>query len=430
MLVGEFGNTFKTINPIEFDSDQALYDYDLIFMDLKFILNLPHKTYGPTYLSKFHKRTLEIAEYLNIPNKYIICFTPLTKEIKFSQPLNRSTSISTLSILIDPNSFETIASSGTKINILESPLKDIFLKYRLAFRYENYFNRFIGTPLMTIENTDKTISILNKKILFIPNVITLLLKEKEFFNDLYIILEKIYTPKINFDSPIWSEKYFLPEENKYLKSVIEIENQIKVLITEKNVVQQKIEELRLCKHLFTGTGKSLEQIVEKVFIELGFTILKKEVTNKDDIIARIENKVLVIEVKGLNGTAAQKNARQLENWLTDYEPENETIQVKGLLVVNSFKDILLEERTEPTFPHSMLEYSIKREHCLMTGLQLLGILINIQRDPSKKDNIIDSIFSTNSVYKGYEDWHQFLEAENEAKEYAETNLISTEQSTV
>jgi len=48
--------------------------------------------------------------------------------------------------------------------------------------------------------------------------------------------------------------------------------------------------------------------------------------------------IVIVEVKGQNKSAAEKNAAQLEKWLSTYFAEN-GVAPKGMLLVNTFRSI-------------------------------------------------------------------------------------------
>jgi hypothetical protein len=56
----------------------------------------------------------------------------------------------------------------------------------------------------------------------------------------------------------------------------------------------------------------------------------------------------------------------------------------------------------------MLDFSIKREHCLITGLQLFGLYLDYVNNPERKKELVEQLFNTVGIFKGYEDWTQFL----------------------
>jgi hypothetical protein len=160
------------------------------------------------------------------------------------------------------------------------------------------------------------------------------------------------------------------------------------------------------KQVFTGYGTHLEDEIKKMFSELGFKILESD-PNRDDITVEYNGKVAVIEIKGVNGSSGEGQAAQLEKWATMHY-EKHQVHPKAILIVNSFKEKPLGERKEETFPHQMLKYSISREHCLISTLQFLGLYYDALNS-DKKDDLIDTLFQSIGIYKGYEDWTDFIE---------------------
>ena len=71
--------------------------------------------------------------------------------------------------------------------------------------------------------------------------------------------------------------------------------------------------------------------------------------------------------------------------------------------MNAFNERILEERQE-YFPTQMLKYAAHQEICLLTTIQLYNIKEYIKNNPNEKERIINEIFSTSGLYKGFEDW--------------------------
>jgi hypothetical protein len=101
--------------------------------------------------------------------------------------------------------------------------------------------------------------------------------------------------------------------------------------------------------------------------------------------------------------------------VSEYYLENNGVKAKGILIVNAFKDTPLKDRTEVQFPDQMLPYAQAREHCLMTGLQLLGLYLDCKDDDEKKRQMIDLMFTTNGIFSEYRDWTSFIADENKTE---------------
>jgi len=143
-----------------------------------------------------------------------------------------------------------------------------------------------------------------------------------------------------------------------------------------------------------------------VFQELGVKATHGE-PGRDDVIVEFDGMHAVIEVKGKKGSAAESDAAQLEKWVAGFK-EEKGADPKGILLVNAYCETPLAERTEPAFPHQMLKYSTQREHCLMTTTQLLGLLLEARAHSERRVDLVNSLFSTVSVYPQFADWRTFL----------------------
>ncbi|MGW4635964.1 hypothetical protein ACWEMY_24600, partial [Nocardia sp. NPDC004415] len=123
--------------------------------------------------------------------------------------------------------------------------------------------------------------------------------------------------------------------------------------------------------------------------------------------SKFDSRSAVVEVKGVNKSAAEKHAAQLEKWVAG-ELEATGTAPKGLLVVNTWRETDLSARTEKDFPDQMLPYCVSREHCLMTGLQLFVIRSEIEADASRAEYWRDKILKTSGIIDGADDWQSVL----------------------
>ena len=131
------------------------------------------------------------------------------------------------------------------------------------------------------------------------------------------------------------------------------------------------------------------------------------------MVVEFEGKYAVVEVKGKKGSAAESDAAQLEKWVAGSKEEKGK-DAKGILFVNAYSETPLADRTEPVFPQQMLKYSTQREHCLMSTLQLLGLLLEARAHPDRRVDLVSSLFSTVGVYQQFANWRAFLIADTPA----------------
>jgi len=89
----------------------------------------------------------------------------------------------------------------------------------------------------------------------------------------------------------------------------------------------------------------------------------------------------------------------LEKWVSGHF-EQTGIEPKGLLIVNAFCDMPLDDRAEEAFPDQMRAYAARKSLCLLTSSQLLAILLACRAEPNCKERLVEEILDTVGVYAG------------------------------
>ena len=398
MKIGQFGNQFKSISSIRYSDYKSMLDYDAFIIDSNYVTEefCPNQydlnkitLLGDSENLKntIQRRHSNIIEFISL-NKPVIWFVPMPQEIYYQ---NRY-----VSFHIDKEltiGLVTRRHEGSAIDVVkQTRFTNFFEKYKEAFLYIAEVESEVDTPILKIKGTSKVVSFVQENIIFIPRIIKdkLSVSEEKIF--LTELIELIINKPEEIILPEWHSEYFLPNEKVKNQKLIQLNNQLEEIKCEIQKEEVEINELEKFKLLFTGTGTSLEKQVEKIFTDLGCETLVVE-KDRDDLILKWNDKVAVIEVKGVNGSSAEKYARQLEQWVAQKEES-----VKGILITNGFKDFKLEERKQDVFPDQMLKYSKQREHCLISGLQLLGLYFDCLKNPSLKEEKLQSLFDTVGVY--------------------------------
>lgn len=171
--------------------------------------------------------------------------------------------------------------------------------------------------------------------------------------------------------------------------------------------QEELAKVEALSQLYLGTGRTLELQVRDVFKMIGGTVSEPE-PNRADWHVDFSGTPAVLEIKGVTKSASEKNAAQLEKWVAGVYESTGT-SPKGLLVVNTWREVPLPDRTEADFPDQMLPYSIARGHCLLTGLDVFAIACDIQRDRDRSHFWRDKILSTSGRLEGAPDWREFIQ---------------------
>jgi hypothetical protein len=335
-----------------------------------------------------------------------------------------------------PLAVPTVEARGQNLEVIgDERFAPFWSEFKNELYYSAYLEKSVGTPLVRIAGTQRVVSAAVQTkgsglVLLLPQIHIPGSEDEEEDDDddedgedgrrnqaeerwrryLYVLIETVQRFRAetgDFALPAWATNYLTSSEATARKAVVSA--QLELRQVENTLAQRELTlaELERRKVLMTGSGRGLELAVKSVMETVGFTV-EEPVPGRDDLIMHDDDRVVVVEVKGVVGSAAEKHGAQLEKWVSTYH-EAHDVHPKGVLVVNAFRELPLVQRTEKAFPDQMLPYCTNRGHCLMTGLQLLGILQAMEEGGVKTAEAVrQSIFATTGIFADYMDWREFL----------------------
>ncbi len=424
----------KDMETINFLSKKTILEYDILLVDLENMFG-SYESYSEyngfpkisnhdsvQLKSDLNKRKKEIKEFLESGKNIVVlcgnddcvyCYSG-QKEISGTGKNAQTTyfvedvhSISLLPIKISP-----LTLCGKKISYKNKRIEEKLKKYNDYFEYHTVYEDVSNNILMTIKDTNKTLSYYEQvgkgKIIFLPdlsfnrkNPTSESKIEKNYYNDLVNFGKLLLNDEVEL--PIYSKNYLLPNEEIMINDIKKSKEQLNKLLNDIENKEQKLLNLQKQKIMFTGTGTQLEVNSVQQFKDIGFSIIKYNPDSVDeDIVIKYNDKIAVVEVKGVSGSATEKHTSQIVKWKSEYHIEND-VMPKGILLVNAFNDKGLESRQE-FFPNQMLKYATHQEICLLTTIQLYNIKLYLKQNPDEKEKIIQNIFNTNGLYEGFEKW--------------------------
>ncbi|MCF6507941.1 hypothetical protein E9549_11080 [Blastococcus sp. MG754426] len=207
--------------------------------------------------------------------------------------------------------------------------------------------------------------------------------------------------------PDWASRFLFASELERTERRSKLEAELSETLARLDLLKAEEAQEAQWKVLIHGGGESLERQVARAFEVFGFT-LEDTVKGRSDLRAVRGDARAVVEVKGLAKSAGEKHAAQLEKWVSDELANGKP--AKGILVVNAWRDIPVDERREDVFPDQMLAYSAQRNHCLVSGLQLLAMARACIADPSRADELASLLLETTGRISGWDDASRVFEA--------------------
>lgn len=311
-------------------------------------------------------------------------------------------------------------ATGCKITYVGNGCFDIIKENILDnLEYKSYISKVEGTSILQIANTSKSVGLVIEygkgKIILLPDIAgeELYKNEVEWDEGISKYLRTIVQLDADlkcgsneYELPEWTKFYLIPQEKEELDKLDDYVQQINSLNEKIRIQKKVIRELQKIKIAFASTGAVLENICKEMFVNLGFKELEKG-HNRSDLVLRYGRKDIVVEIKGLNKSAGEKKAAQLEKWVSEHIEHFEK-QPKAILLVNAFRNIRLDERKEEVFPNQMLKYASSREQCLISTTQFICLYLDCIENPTKKKDIIKKMLDTVGIYEEYEDISRFI----------------------
>ena len=166
-----------------------------------------------------------------------------------------------------------------------------------------------------------------------------------------------------------SEIFEIEAKRKVLQE--EYESKIDLLNQKIDAVNQKYKFLH---DLLTATGEELVQAVCKYFEWLGFkdvqSIDGSEDIFREDIQILEDDKIYIVEVKGISGTSTDSECSQVAKHRRRREKENPDKTIIPIYIVNHQRYINPSLRQNPPFSSDQVDYAKNDERGLLTTWQL------------------------------------------------------------
>lgn len=202
--------------------------------------------------------------------------------------------------------------------------------------------------------------------------------------------------------PQWTERFRVEGEAKLLGSLIDRQAAVAEAQKDLDRATKELALLQQDKLLFAGTGEPLRRRVARVFEALGADVDDAD-EGRADLKIRWRDQVAFVKVKGVSGSAGERDAAQLEKWAAEELEESGQVP-KPILVINAFRDREdLNDRIKEAFPKQMRPYAEARGQCLVTSLQLLLMESEARDDASRREGALDALFSNVGVFADFSD---------------------------
>jgi hypothetical protein len=433
-----------------FAGDESVFDYDVVIWDPASSFETYQSAYQGHYQnlpslsenrsvqirSDARRRRAEFVEFINTGRVLVVIVSPPQKcyvdtgQRSYSgtgrnQKVTRHVEeFDLLSALPLPKETAFVPASGTRIELDgDGPLVRLLRKYGKLVHYSAVLKSAPGTQLAHVASTDRQVAAVQRSkgggylVLLPPVDLTRDPADDtededgwaedapEFQDDLLAAIEQLAGGKVTARPP-WAAQFATDKQQRLQESVLTQQTKIESSRERLAKLQQELEAAASRDQLFLGTGRALELEVRNVLELLGGTVTEPDPGRDDWKVAFPEAKA-VVEVKGVSKSGAEKHAAQLEKWVSS-EFEQTSEAPKGILVVNTWRETPLDERTKEDFPDQMLGYSKSRKHCLVTGLQMFVLREEVENNPERAAFWRKKLLQTSGIMTGAKDWRKII----------------------
>ncbi|MPM05507.1 hypothetical protein SDC9_51797 [bioreactor metagenome] len=224
---------------------------------------------------------------------------------------------------------------------------------------------------------------------------------KTLFNEILYSKFSQYFPTIK--AALWTnnENYFLPGHKELLIAKEENKKTFEEKDKEfENQIDENKNRYDFLHKILTETGEQLVDAIIDYLKWLGFdSICSKDKTAEnglleEDIQIDLGNKgLLIIEVKGINGTSKDYECSQIQKIKYRRCEERGKFDVNALYIVNNERNIEPLKRTIPPFNEQQIKDAVNEKRGLLYTWELFNLYLNVENGIMTKDEARERVLT-------------------------------------
>jgi hypothetical protein len=250
--------------------------------------------------------------------------------------------------------------------------------------------------------------VLGGPIVFLPE---LRFSEEEF---LEFVLQVFCEVDVSAPEPEWVSTFVAPGQSAVDRNIADLDARMRELIDERDRAVEERNQAREPLKLLYETGRTLEEVVWRVFEQLGAEVEQPKDRTKEDgwikVVVGDETLEGVLEIKGVRGRHFDwRGLRQLSDWIE----RGMSLRKKryfGIFVGNSAIEDPPRHRVWP-FNKNWVDQANMREYAGIRTEDLYVLYLLDQTDRIDRDAFWRELFSTKGPFDMRPYWKQLSEAE-------------------
>ncbi|MBX9667996.1 MAG: hypothetical protein K2X93_10275 [Candidatus Obscuribacterales bacterium] len=204
----------------------------------------------------------------------------------------------------------------------------------------------------------------------------------------------------NMNVPDWCRQYSFSYLDELKKEQSTLASQLQDVQAKLNTVDSKIASVEQLKcALLAGEGEALKEASGLVLARLGWSVNHGSTPNEVLLLNVDLPEALVRIVRSEahcdRSEVAQVSGAAIAFW------EKHDIEPKGLLIACTWANVSPQARTQRDFEDAVAEFARKKNLCLMTTLQMIGIYRDLELGIVTADVVRKQMLDTNGCLTGY-----------------------------
>lgn len=206
---------------------------------------------------------------------------------------------------------------------------------------------------------------------------------------------------MNLNVPDWCIKFSFSYLDDLRKEQSALAEQLHSIQAKLNTVESRIASVEQLKQaLLAGDESILKDACSTVLSRLAWTVKPSATQANELLLANVDHPEALARIVRSDDECNRTEVAQVAESAISFWDEHE-VEPKGILVSCSWAAVTPEKRNQPDFSDAVNNFAKKKNLCLMTSLQLLGIYRDIELGIASPDDIRRQILETSGQLSGF-----------------------------
>jgi hypothetical protein len=205
----------------------------------------------------------------------------------------------------------------------------------------------------------------------------------------------------NQNVPDWCRAYSFSYLDELKKEQNALATQLQDVQAKLNTVESKISSVEQLKNaLLAGEGEALKEAVGMVLGKLGWTINHNNATPNEVLLLNVDQPEALVRIVRSDSHCDRSEVAHVSGSAIAFW-EKHDIEPKGLLIACTWANMSPQSRNQRDFEEAVSEFARKKNLCLMTTLQLIGIYRDLELGLVTQDTVRRQMLETSGCLVGY-----------------------------